>query len=55
MIASLKIENAKYEEICTEMNNEEKLLAQIQTALQVMETQWEKVKHLAKTTESLED
>uniref|UniRef100_A0A0C9QIT6 Htr7 protein n=2 Tax=Endopterygota TaxID=33392 RepID=A0A0C9QIT6_9HYME len=54
MIASLKIENEKYEETSIEMNNEEKLLVQIQTALQLMESQWEKVKHLAKETESLE-
>ncbi|XP_011187828.1 uncharacterized protein LOC105215553 [Zeugodacus cucurbitae] len=54
MIASLKMENAKYEEISKEMESEEKFLAQIQKTLQGIESQWEKVNHLAKETESLE-
>lgn len=54
MIASLKMENAKYEETSKEMKNEEKMLTQIQMALQSMESQWEKIKHLAKETESLD-
>ncbi|XP_036317949.1 uncharacterized protein LOC118732929 [Rhagoletis pomonella] len=54
MVESLKVENEKYVEISNEVENEERFMAQVQTVLQRMESQWKKAQHLVTETNNLE-
>ncbi|XP_020713985.1 uncharacterized protein LOC101461728 isoform X2 [Ceratitis capitata] len=53
MIESIKVENSKYEEIRQHVDDEEKIIVQVQKVLDRMDTQWEKAKQLVEETQSM--